>query len=72
MVDNNSRGNDGGGNAARFIGMGFILGLILGVVVLVGFFVDKLAGTLPLCFLVGLSLCLVGILYYVFVSLLIL
>lgn len=66
MADNNSRGNDGGANAARFIGIGFTLGLVLGVPVVVGFVLDKLAGTLPLFLLVGVALGFVGSLYYVY------
>ena len=66
MADNNSRGNGGGSNAARFLGIGFTLGLILGAPVLVGLVLDRLAGTLPLFLLVGVVLGFAGSLYYVY------
>ena len=66
MADSNSRGNGGGSNAARFLGLGFMLGLILGAPILVGFILDRLIGTLPLLLLLGVALGFVGSLYYVY------
>ena len=66
MADFNSRGNDGGSNAARFLGLGFMLGLILGGPIVVGFILDRIVGTLPLFLLLGVALGFVGSLYYVY------
>lgn len=66
MADSNSRGNGGGGNAARFLGLSFTLALILGVPIVVGFVLDRVAGTLPLFLLLGVALGFVGSLYYVY------
>lgn len=66
MVDHNSRGNGGGGNAARFLGIGFTLSLILGAPILAGFVLDKFVGTLPLFLLVGVALGFIWSLYYVY------
>ena len=66
MADTNSRRNGKGANAARFLGIGFAMGLILGGPVLVGFVVDRLVGTLPLFLLVGVVLGFVLSLFYVY------
>ena len=66
MADSNSRGNGSGSNAARFLGLGFTLGLILGAPIVVGFVLDRLIGTLPLFLLLGVALGFVGSLYYVY------
>ena len=69
MPGTDSHGNNAGGNYARFIGLGFAFLLSLGVLATVGFFVDKLLGTLPLFLLVGLGLGFAGGLYYVYQAL---
>ena len=66
MADTNSGRNGSGGNAARFLGIGFTLCLILGGPVLVGFILDRLVGTLPLFLLLGVALGFVGSLYFVY------
>ena len=66
MADSNSRGNGGGSNAARFLGLGVMLGLILGAPIVVGFILDRLIGMLPLLLLLGVALGFVGSLYYVY------
>ncbi len=66
MADRDARRNGRGGNAARFLGIGFTLGLILGAPVLLGFVLDRVVGTLPLFLLLGLVMGFVGSLYYVY------
>ncbi len=66
MVDTNPRGNSGRGNAARFLGIGFTLAIILGAPILVGFVLDRFVDTLPLFLLVGVAAGFVGSLYYVY------
>jgi ATP synthase protein I len=66
MPDTRSQRNDADGNYARFAGLGITLLLIFGLPTVVGFFVDKLAGTLPLFLLVGLAVGFVGGMYYVY------
>ena len=66
MPGTDSHGNNAGGNYARFFVVGFTFILILGVLTAVGFFVDKLLGTLPLFLLVGLVIGFVGGLYYLY------
>ena len=66
MADTNSGGNGNGSDAARFLGIGFTLALILGAPVLVGFVLDRVAGTLPLFLLLGVALGFVGSLYFVY------
>src|SRR5918994_1625424 len=55
MPDTRSQRNDARGNYARFVGLGFTLILIFGLPTVVGFFLDRLAGTLPLFLLIGLA-----------------
>ena len=66
MADTNSGGNGNGSDAARFLGIGLTLALILGAPVLVGFVLDRVAGTLPLFLLLGVALGFVGSLYFVY------
>lgn len=66
MPDTDSHGNRNGANYARFIGLGFTLIVIFALPTVVGFFVDRLLGTLPLFLLIGLALGFVGGLYYVY------
>ena len=66
MPQTNSQRNDASRNYARFVGLGFTLILIFGLPTVVGFFVDRLAGTLPLFLLIGLALGFVGGMFYVY------
>jgi ATP synthase protein I len=66
MPDTRPQRNDASGNYARFVGLGFTLILIFGLPTVVGFFVDRLAGTLPLFLLVGLAAGFVGGMFYVY------
>ena len=66
MPDSRPQRNDASGNYARFAGLGITLLLIFGLPTIVGFFLDGLAGTLPLFLLIGLALGFVGGMYYVY------
>ena len=66
MPDTGSQRNDANGSYARFVGLGVTLILIFGLPTVVGFFVDSLAGTLPLFLLLGLAAGFVGGMYYVY------
>jgi ATP synthase protein I len=66
MPGTDSHGDDAGGNHARLFGVGFAFILTLGILTAIGFFVDKLLGTLPLFLIVGLGLGFAGGLYYVY------
>ena len=66
MPDTRSQRNDANGNYARFVGLGVTLLLIFGLPTVVGFFLDRLAGTLPLFLLLGLAVGFVGGMYYVY------
>ncbi len=66
MPDTRSQRNDARGNYARFVGLGFTLILIFGLPTVVGFFLDRLAGTLPLFLLLGLAGGFVGGMFYVY------
>ena len=66
MPDNRPQRNDASGNYARFVGLGITLMLIFALPTVVGFFVDRLAGTLPLFLLIGLAAGFVGGMFYVY------
>jgi ATP synthase protein I len=66
MPSTNSQRNDAGGGYARFLSLGFTLIAIVGGLTVVGFFVDRWLGTLPLFLLVGLVLGFVAGLFYVY------
>jgi ATP synthase protein I len=66
MPDTRPQRNDADGNYARFVGLGITLLLIFALPTVVGFFLDGLAGTLPLFLLVGLAVGFVGGMYYVY------
>jgi ATP synthase protein I len=55
-----------GSNYARLFGVGFTFILILGILTAIGFFVDRLLGTLPLFLIAGIGLGFAGGLYYVY------
>jgi ATP synthase protein I len=69
MPGTDSQRNSAGGNYARFFTVGFTFILTLGVPAVVGFFVDRRLGTLPLFLLIGLGLGFAGGLYYVYQAL---
>jgi ATP synthase protein I len=66
MPNTNSQRNDAGGGYARFLTLGFTLLAIIGGLTVVGFFVDRWLGTLPLFLLVGLVFGFVAGLFYVY------
>ena len=66
MPDTRPQRNDASDNYARFVGLGITLLLIFSLPTVVGFFLDGLAGTLPLFLLIGLALGFVGGMYYVY------
>jgi F0F1-type ATP synthase assembly protein I len=66
MPGTRSQRNDANGNYARFAGLGITVLLIFGLPTVVGFFLDGLAGTLPLFLLIGLAAGFVGGMYYVY------
>jgi ATP synthase protein I len=69
MPGANFHGRNVGNSYARFLYLGFTFILILGILTTLGFFVDRLFGTLPLFLLVGLGIGFAAGLYYVFRSL---
>lgn len=69
MPDTDSQGNNAGNNYARLAGLGVAFVLTLGILSGVGFFVDRLLGTLPLFLLVGLGVGFAGWLYYLYLAL---
>jgi len=66
MVSIDSRRSLMSDNYARYIGVGFTFVFIVVVPAAVGFFVDKILGTLPLILLLGLGLGFAAALYYVY------
>jgi ATP synthase protein I len=66
MPDTRSQRNHASGNYARFVGLGVTLMLIFGLPTVVGLFLDRLAGTLPLFLLIGLAAGFVGGMFYVY------
>ena len=69
MPGTDSHENNAGGGYARFFGLGFAFLALLVILAAVGFFVDKLLGTLPLFLFIGLGLGFAGALYHVYLSL---
>jgi F0F1-type ATP synthase assembly protein I len=66
MPDTNSQRNDAGGGYAHFLTLGFTFVSIIGGLTLVGYFADRVFGTLPLFLLIGLVFGFVGSLTYVY------
>jgi F0F1-type ATP synthase assembly protein I len=66
MPDTRSQRNDASGGYARFVGLGVTLLLIFGLPTVVGYFLDRLTGTLPLFLLIGLGAGFVGGMLYVY------
>jgi ATP synthase protein I len=69
MPNTDFYGNNVRNDYARFIILGFTFILILGILTTVGFFLDRLLGTLPLFLLVGLGVGFAGGLYYIYLAL---
>jgi ATP synthase protein I len=66
MPDTRSQRNGASSNYARYVGLGVTLLLIFALPTVVGFFLDRLAGTLPLFLLIGLGAGFVGGMFYVY------
>ncbi len=69
MPDTRSQRNQGNGNYARFVGLGFTFMIIIAGFTAGGYLLDRLFGTLPLLLLVGLLVGVGGARYYLFVTL---
>ncbi len=66
MANTESRRRETGPGYARLFGVGFAFILTVGIFTAIGFFVDRLLGTLPLFLIVGLGLGFAGGLYYLY------
>ena len=66
MPNTDSQRDNAPSGYARFVGLGFTLLLLFGLPTVVGFFLDRLAGTLPLFLLIGLAAGFVGGMIYVY------
>jgi len=66
MPDTRSQRNEASGGYARFVGLGVTLLLIFGLPTVVGYFLDRLTGTLPLFLLIGLGAGFAGGMFYVY------
>ena len=66
MANTDPRRRETGPGYARLLGVGFAFILVLGILTAVGFFVDRLLGTLPLFLIAGVGLGFAGALYYVY------
>ena len=69
MPGTDSQEDKAGSGYARSIGLGFAFVALLVALALVGYFMDKLLGTLPLFLFIGLGLGFVGALYRVYLAL---
>jgi len=69
MPDTDSHEDHTGGSYARLFGVGFAFILTLGIFTAIGFFVDRLLGTLPLFLIVGVGIGFAGGLYQVYLAL---
>jgi ATP synthase protein I len=69
MSNTDSNGRNSGSGYASLAGLGFAFLLTLAVLTLIGLFVDRLLGTLPLFLLIGLAVGFAGGLYYMYQSL---
>ncbi len=66
MPNTDSQRDRARGDYARFVGLGFTLILIFGLPTVVGFFLDRLVGTLPLFLLIGLAAGFVAGMVYMY------
>ena len=66
MANTESRRRETGPGYARLFGVGFAFILILGVLTALGYFVDRLLGTLPLFLIAGVVIGFAGGLYYLY------
>jgi ATP synthase protein I len=69
MPNTDTYGDSVRNDYARFIILGFTFVLILAILTVAGFFLDRFLGTLPLFLLVGLGIGFAGGLYYMYVAL---
>ena len=69
MANDDSRGDNTGGNSAQYVGVGFTLISILAIPAVFGFFLDRLLNTLPLLLLLGLGIGFVAEMYYIYLIL---
>ncbi len=69
MANTESRRRDTGPGYARLFGVGFAFILTVGILTAIGFFVDRLLGTLPLFLIVGVGIGFAGGLYQVYLAL---
>jgi ATP synthase protein I len=66
MANTESRRRETGPGYARLFGVGFAFILVLGVLTAIGYFVDRLLGTLPLFLIAGVVIGFAGGLYYLY------
>ena len=66
MANTESRRRETGPGYARLFGVGFAFITTLGLLTAIGFFVDRLLGTLPLFLIVGVGIGFAGGVYYVY------
>ena len=66
MANTESRRRETGPGYARLFGVGFAFILVLGVLTAIGYFVDRLLGTLPLFLIAGVGVGFAGGLYYLY------
>jgi F0F1-type ATP synthase assembly protein I len=66
MANTESRRRETGPGYARLFGVGFVFILVLGVLTAIGYFVDRLLGTLPLFLIAGVVIGFAGGLYYLY------
>ncbi len=66
MANTESRRRETGPGYARLFGVGFAFILVLGLLTAIGYFVDRLLGTLPLFLIAGVVIGFAGGLYYLY------
>ncbi len=66
MANTESRRRETGPGYARLFGVGFAFILVLGVLTAIGYFVDRLLGTLPIFLIAGVVIGFAGGLYYLY------
>ena len=69
MAEGNSRKDASKTSPARLAGIGGVFILSFGALSVVGYFADRLLGTLPLFVFLGLGVGFVGGLYYLYLEL---
>lgn len=69
MVGSDPDGRNAGSDYVRYAGLGFTFFFIIGIIVLGGYGLDRLLGTLPLFVLLGIVLGFVGALGFLYLQL---